>query len=535
MENEIKADYSKRFLLPPAIEDWVPEDHPVRFIREFVDNLDLSKLDFKRRIKKKGRPNYSNELLLKIWLYGYYELIYSSRKLEKACLNQMPMIWLTGMNYPDHNTIWRFFRRNRKALKEIFKQTVKIAVKSDMVGFVVQAVDGTKIKADSSKYRSIHKDDLNELLSKLDESIEEILLKIDETEDNERYQPGYHLPKRLQDQDNLKRMIKKGIEELSNEEKISLRDTVKKSINYMEEKNVNHLSITDKEARLMKNQSSREYSYNAQAVVDEKNQIIVGSILNNRETDFHNLTEPIDDAAKNTKRLSDETLADSGYFSGEELSQAGSKGYSVIVNIPSGVGKSNSNKDAIVNKRDFKYDKDLDCYQCPKGKNLTFERIKSNKNRRYSVRVYRCKDFRDCQYHKKCSKDKRGRTLERSPYDGHIENQIKKQENNVKRLLLSKRKKIVEPVFGWIKFNNKFSMWTYRGLESVEAQWNLLCTTINLKKLYKSWLLKKSYAISQGFSLKSGQKKQILFYFYRFLLGLKKTIEKPWYCWNLIK
>lgn len=531
MGNEIKADYSKRFLLPPSVEDWVPDDHPVRFIREFVESLDFSELDFKRRIKKKGRPNYSNDLLLKIWLYGYYEMIYSSRKLEKACLNNMPMIWLTGMNYPDHNTIWRFFRRNREVLKGIFKQTVKIAVKSDMVGFAVQAVDGTKIKADSSKYRSIHKADLKELLSKLDESIEEVLLKIDETEDNERYQPGYHLPKRLQDKDNLRKMIKKGIEELSNEEKISLRETVKKDINYMEEKNINHLSITDKEARLMKNKSNREYSYNAQAVVDEKNQIIVGTTLSNRETDFHNLTEPIDDAVNNTKRASAETLADTGYFSGEELSKAKKKGHSVIVNIPPIVkGKSKSNKDAIVNKRDFKYAKDSDCYLCPKGKSLTFVGIKKNKKTRYSVRVYRCKDFRDCQYSEKCSKNKKGRILERSPYDDHIENQIKKQENDVTRLLLSKRKKIVEPVFGWIKFNNKFSMWTYRGLVSVEAQWNLLCTTINLKKLHKNWILRKSTLNSRGFFLKIRQKSQNLVYLYCFLIGIKKNTNKTQYC-----
>lgn len=491
MGNEIKADYSKRFLLPPAIEDWVPADHPVRFIREFVESLDFSNLSIKRRIKKKGRPNYSNELLLKIWLYGYYEQIYSSRKLEKACMNQMPMIWLTGMNYPDHNTIWRFFRKNRKILKEVFRQTVKIALKFNMVGFVVQAVDGTKIKANSSKILSIHKEDLDELLSNLDESIEKINLKIEKTEEKERFLPEYNLPKKLKNKDNLKRIVRKGIAELSDEEKLSLRENVKKSIDYMKGKNVKHLSLTDKEARLMKNQSTKEYSYNAQAVVDEKNQIIVGAVLNNKETDYHNLTESIDDAVENTNRKSSETLADRGYFSGEELSLAETKGHSVIVNIPSFIGKLNSNKDAIVHKKDFKYNKELDYYQCPKGKRLTLDRIRKHKGRRYLVRVYRCKDFIDCPYNKKCSQAKRGRILERSPYDDAISNQIKKQENDVKRSLLAKRKKIVEPVFGWIKFNNKFSMWTYRGLVSVEAQWNLLCATINLKKMHKNWLLKK--------------------------------------------
>ena len=181
MRNTIYPNYNQQFLLPPSIENWVPSDHPVRFLREFVDLLDLTKLGFKERKSEDGRPNYSNELLLKIWLYGNFEKIYSTRDLERACKNQMPLIWLTGLNYPDHNTIWRFFHNNRKLVREIFKQSINIAYRNGMIGFVLQAIDGTKIYADASKCKSIHKKDLKELLSKLDESLSEIISKIDET------------------------------------------------------------------------------------------------------------------------------------------------------------------------------------------------------------------------------------------------------------------------------------------------------------------------------------------------------------------
>ena len=117
MAKEIDADYSQQFLLPRSLEDWVPSDHPARFIRLFVDSLKLRVLGFKERESEEGRPNYSNELLLKIWLYGYFHKLKSSRELERACKNEMPLIWLSGMNYPDHNTLWRFFRNNRSALK----------------------------------------------------------------------------------------------------------------------------------------------------------------------------------------------------------------------------------------------------------------------------------------------------------------------------------------------------------------------------------------------------------------------------------
>jgi len=156
MSNEIKADYVQEFILPPSIEDWVPEDHPVRFIREFVDSMDLEAMGFRERESEEGRPNYSNDMLLKIWLYGYFERIYSTRGLEKACKIQIPLIWLTGMHYPDHNTLWRFFRNNRKVIKKVFAHSVRVALKGDLVGLVLQAVDGTKIVADASWRRSLH-------------------------------------------------------------------------------------------------------------------------------------------------------------------------------------------------------------------------------------------------------------------------------------------------------------------------------------------------------------------------------------------
>ena len=206
MSYEIRADYEERFLFPPDLEDWVGADHPARFIREFVDVLDLKELGFKVRTAEEGRPNYAADLLLKVWLYGYLMRIRSSRQLERACRENVGVIWLTGKNEPDHNTLWRFFRENRGALRNVFKQVVRVAAKTELIGLVLHAVDGTKIAAKASLRSGQHKADLEKALRMLDESIEETMKRVETAEAEE--QGEYRLPEELCEKDQLRERIK---------------------------------------------------------------------------------------------------------------------------------------------------------------------------------------------------------------------------------------------------------------------------------------------------------------------------------------
>ena len=150
MAQPLAPDYGQQFLFPPALEDWVPRDHPARFLREFVDQLDLPALGFIMPSGSEGRPPYAPSLLLKIWLYGYFHRLRATRRLEAACREVLPLIWLTGLIAPDHNSLWRFWRDHKKALRAVFQQSVRLALRTGCVGLALQALDGTKIQAAAS-------------------------------------------------------------------------------------------------------------------------------------------------------------------------------------------------------------------------------------------------------------------------------------------------------------------------------------------------------------------------------------------------
>lgn len=469
MSYEIHANYYQRFLFPPDLEEWVLSDHPARFVREFVDSLELAALGFKERKSDDGRPNYSSELLLKVWLYGYMNKIRSTRLLERMCLNDVGMLWLTGMNYPDHNTIWRFFRDNKQALKGVFQQSVRVASKMELVGLVLNAVDGTKILADVSRKKSYFREDLEKLLSKLDDTVlEEIFEEIEHNEEAEKGRE-YRLPDDLTDREKLREKIEYQLKTLDNT-------------------GTKQLNETDEDARMIKTESGNKFCYNAQASVDDKAGIIVSADVSQDAMDSHLLTGALEQVKENLGDIPEETVADSGYFSGEELARAEDMGAEVLVNIKT---TPTFGRDTVTNKEfqqsKFIYNKENDTYTCPKGGTLTYRGNRNSRKKRYTERLYSCIDYRGCPFRHECTKEPRGRTISVGPYGDEIKRQQEKQKIPENKALLNRRKTIVEPVFGYIKHILGFRRWTVRGLDNVCGQWSLMCTCVNLRKMYPAW------------------------------------------------
>jgi len=465
MSYEKRADYSERYLFPPSLEDWVGADHPVRFVREFVDQLNLKELGFKVRVAQEGRPNYASDLLLKVWLYGYLMRIRSSRSLERGCRENVGLIWLTGMNEPDHNTLWRFFNDNKRALRSIFRQVVRVAARAELVGMVLHAVDGTTIAAKASRRTGLHKADLDKALRKLDESIDEMMNKVGAAEQSERGE--YCLPEEMREQERLREKIKAALEE-------------------MEEAGTKDLHPKEGEARMMNCGPRKEFGYNAQAVADGDSGLIVVADVVNDADDHGLLVSMVERVEAELGSSAEETVADAGYSSAAELRLAEERGYEVLVAL----GKQ---REGIAGKGEyhaskFEYDEELDHCVCPRGKVLKFENETTSGKYKYPVRVFRCKSYKECPARWQCSKAKNGRKIELSVYHSSLMRQREKQRQAEKQAALRRRLGIIEPVFANIKQAMGFRRWTVGGLDGVRTQWSLLCTTVNLGKLYKFWL-----------------------------------------------
>lgn len=464
MAEAITSDYGQQFLFPPALEDWVPADHPARFIREFVEQLELPALGFAMPTAVEGRPPYGPSLLLKIWFYGYFHRIRSTRKLEAACSEHLSLLWLTGLLVPDHNSLWRFWRDNQKALRQIFKQTVRLAVRTGVVGLALQALDGTKIQAACSGPNGWRKEHMEKLLAQLDGALEDIDLEV-LTANADGDEPGYRLPAGLAERQALRQEIQKGLAQLEADGR-------------------SHDHPVEPEDRRMKVGDTNRYAYNAQAIADAQEQVIIACEATRQENDTGQLAPMIEQARDNLGVAAVETLtvADTGYGSGADLQAASQKQMNVLA--PPREGKPA--RDNPYAASCFQYDAADHTVTCPQRRQLDHEGHTTKRGQR--VERFRC-HHRDCPVRQHCTRDPKGRQIEVWPHHELVQAMRARLQEPAAQAQWQCRSQIIEPCFAQIKQHDGFRRWTVWGLEGVRTQWSFLRATLNLRVLYKKWIL----------------------------------------------
>jgi transposase len=530
MPRVLRPNHAQRLLLPPAVDDWVPPTHPVRFVSTFVDSLDLAELGMEQEVADEGRPPYAVDLLLKVWLFGYMERIRSTRALEKACLDRMPFLWLTGNLHPDHNTLWRFFKLHRKGLPKLFKKLMRTAAAADLVGFALHALDGTKLTAASSTDAAHHRKALEEKLKRLDEFIAAYMQEVSQRANEEQGQ-GYAMPvamadeaarqvkiralleRRLEDREDERLLADKedgepeaprddepppggaaGAGESSSQgtgeppaepllrEAEALKKEIAAALDMLDKAGVNHLHEGEPEARMMKGRGSHALGYNAQAVVDHDSDLIVACDVVADQNDLIQLLPMLEQVHETLGRVAQDNVADTGYANGDQLKDAEARGMNVLVSL-----RDEPDAKGEYSKVYFRYDAEGDVYICPKGERLVqVGTNKSHATTQHPDVLYRCHN-KTCPVRTACTKNARGREIRRTYGEEARERQAQKQRDPRTHVLLSLRKEIVEHLFGIVKGIDGFRRFTVRGLEKVRAQWALVCTAVNLRKLYSWW------------------------------------------------
>jgi len=442
------------FLLPPSLQDWLPQDHLARFIAEITDRLDLREI-YAAYERKDGRglAAYHPLMLTRVLLYAYATGRASSRKIEQATYDELALRYLAANQHPDHDTIAQFRQQHLEPLARLFVQALRLCQRAGLVKLANVSIDGTKIRANASthhsqRYQQIQQEE--EQLRRLVERMLEQARRTDEEED-QRHGPGNRggpLPPELatvqQRIERLRQAQRELEEEARQQAEQAQRDqpqarqpgrprkgetrpqsdenqrrTLRKRARRLEQRAQapqRQYNFTDPDSRVMRDNGSKAYvqAYNAQVGVDAETQVIVAADVTQQVTDHHQLVPMVEQVRTMTEQNPACVTADAGYWYSAQLADARLSNLQLLI--------------------------------APERSNPT------GKRPRVSELAVAMRD------------------------------RLREAAN---RKLYAMRQASVEPVFGQIKQIRGFRQFLLRGFENVRAEWRLICLTHNLLKLFR--------------------------------------------------
>jgi len=439
-------DRNTPYLLPPSIQDYLPEDHLACFIVEIVEQLNLSA--FTSVYSGKGKKPYHPAMLITLLFYGYSTGTFSSRKLEKATHDSIAYRYICANTHPDHDTIAAFRKRFLKELGGLFVDILLIAETMGLLKLGTVSLDGTKIKANASKHKALSWAHANKLEEQLNTEVEELLRKAEDA-DNTPLPEEMDVPaelarreQRLSTIAQAKEKIQARAKERFDSEQTEYEEKVARRKAYEEETGKkpkgrkpvapssepqpkDQVNLTDEESRVMPTQGGFEQAYNAQAGVDTETHLIVEQHL----TQSPNDKQEVEPTLKNLGQLPEplgqvrKLLADTGYYSKANVERCETFGVEPF----------------IPEKR---------------------------------------------QDHNMPLQERFEEEPEAPDNPSPVEAMKHRLQTKEGRVIYGKRKSTVETVFGIIKHVLGFRQFLLRGFESVQGEWSLVCLGWNLKRIH---------------------------------------------------
>ena len=508
---------SRNQLQISSLEDKISADNSVRFIDAFVSFIDLQKVGFEpRTLKIQGRPSYQTQLFVKLYLYGYLNGVRSSRRLEKECVRNIELQWLLEDIRPNYHTIADFRKDNPRALKQLFKLFVSFLKNADLIAGETIAIDGTKSRAHNSKKANFNQKKIDKHKEYIDTKSQEYLDQLDQNDVKEN-------PVAIKNiQEKIARLKQNKIKYELLEEQLKTSGEPQ-------------VSTTDPDARALLVQGQVvEVSYNIQAAVDNKHNLIVATHTINRN-DKNALSAIALEAKENLAVDTFTVLVDKGYHNGRELDTCKQNNITTIVAVPD-QGKSNENgtqPEYFVSN--FTYNKEQNTYTCPQGKTLTTTGRWHKKTGRtqqsgYEFQKYRTPECKTCPVKDLCTSRKGGREIDRSQYATAVEENHKRYKENPQ--LYRKRQEINEHIFGTIKRKWGYNHTNLIGLEKVNGEHSLIMLVYNIKRSIN--ILGVPELIDKLKNWKSPYKTKVLLYLkWTYLKLFKASIKNDSEYYNL--
>jgi transposase len=427
MSRFVPVDRQSGFLLPPSVEDWLPEDHLARFVVEVIAQLDLSGLSM--AYAGRGKAAHHPEVLLGLLVYGYATGVFSSRKIERATYDSVALRYIAANTHPDHDTLATFRKRFASQIEKLFVQVLLVAKEMKLVKLGRIALDGTKVKANASRHRALSHGHIGRIETQLREEVQQ-LMEMAGNADRESVPDGMDVPVEIARREARLKVLaeaKAKIEARAKErfEQEQQEYEAKVARREAQRKERDQINLTDEESRIMPASSGGfEQGYNAQAAVDVESMLIVGTTVTQQCNDKRQIAPMVDVLGALPGQLGqpDVLLADAGYFSEANVTTCEAAELAPLIAIQ---------RDAHHRPLMERFADD------PAPPESTDPLIR-------------------------------------------MTHQLKTKAG---RALYGLRKNTVEPVFGIIKHVMGFRQFSLRGLSSVAAEWSLVAPAWNIKRM----------------------------------------------------
>jgi len=451
----VTVDYDTPLILPPNLRDWVPAGHLAHFILDAVEEMDLQQVKVNHR--GTGSPQYPPGMLMALLLYCYATGLFSSRRIEQASFDNVPVRLICADTHPDHDTICTFRQENKALVNETFVGVLELAqaLKFLQVGHITVAVDGTKVLANASKHAAVSYEHAGKSMEQLDLEVKELLAKAEQA-DSTPLAEGLTIPDEIQRRHERKAKLAAARAQIEAraqaraaaemaaykaklEERAAQQEQGKKPRGpepqepSPEPKPSDQYNFTDADSRIMKAGSGQhfEQSYNAQAAVEVDSRLIVGERVSQAPNDKQELAPTVAAIGQPVESVA-AVLTDSGFYS-----EAAVKAVE-----QNAAGQSTG------------------------------------------TTVYAALEKKD---HHRTVADLEKKAQPSAPADGATVADIMKHrlQSAVGKAKYKLRQQTVEPVFGIIKSIMGFRQFLLRGREKVSLEWQLVCVAYNLKRLHR--------------------------------------------------